>query len=368
MQYCLASIVSHYAPIFESIAILLFLIGEVLLASVALLTLLPLNARSELNLPEFFVPGLFAAVAFAETWSLIGGLTPWANIGLIFAIIMVALVRRRLFVGTIRRAVHGTRLLNLLLLVPCLVFAAMNALTNGFCHDMMLYHLAAVRWVAEFGSVPGLANLHGRFGFNSALHPLAALFGWPFGIEIGREFVNPVIIVSVCGVLLQGLRLRGKEFFTPASIYACLLFPLALRLLFSSCLSSPQPDVTGAALAALVAWYLREEVTQEAVPDRQMSSFLACLMASGLVAMFKLSYAVFGIAAAGIAIGTIFVRRRHLRLILGGVTIVFIFSVPWLCRGYITSGYPFYPSEFGRINFDWMVPAASALFEKAMGL
>lgn len=359
MEPCLGSIITHYEPIAESFVVLLFFLAELILVGAAVVAWLPSPFRSTLSLPEFFLPGLFAAVAFAETWSLFGGLMPWANVTLILTAAMLALLRRRAFFGALREATRNTRRISLLPLALCLTIGAVNALTNGFCHDTLLYHLAAVRWVAEFGSVPGLANLHGRLGFNSALHPLAALFGWPFGIEVGREFVNPIIIGSVCAVLLQGVKLRRKEFFTPDSIYACLLFPLGFRFLFSDCLSSPQPDVAGAGLTLLVAWQLRE-VIQDVAPERKVGAFLFCLMASALVVTFKLSYAVLGIAAAGLATLVVYFRERRLALIFWGAVAVFLFSVPWLSRGYITSGYPFYPSGLGRINFDWTVSAEAA--------
>jgi hypothetical protein len=359
----LASIITRFEPLAKSLGVLLFLLVEAGLVGCVAITFLQTRSRSELSLPALLLPGLFVMVAFAESWSLFGGLVPWANLALIILMIVTALLRRRLFVTTIQNALRNTRWINLALLAPCAVFAALNALTNGFCHDTLLYHLAAVRWVAEFGSVPGLANLHGRLGFNTALDPLAALFGSPFGEEVGREYANPVIIVSVCAVLLQGIRLRTEEFFTRDSIYACLLFLLGFRLLFSECLSSPQPDMTGAGLSMLVAWYLRELV-QETIHEKNTGAFLACLLACSLVVMFKLSYAVLGLAGCGLAIGITFLRGRRLSSIWPAVIMVGLFSIPWVGRGYITSGYPLYPSDLGRINFDWTVPIEAASSEK----
>lgn len=137
-------------------------------------------------------------------------------------------------------------------------------------------------------------------GFNSALHPLAALFSAPFGSAVGSEFVNPVIVLGVGLVLLQGVQLTRKEFFTPRSVYAVLLSPLFLNLLFSWCLSSPQPDVASVAIAILVTWHLREVIFERAITaEAQQGALLWCLTASSLIVTIKLSYAVFGFAAAG---------------------------------------------------------------------
>src|ERR1700741_5010153 len=294
---CLASIVTHYLPIAKSLGVLLFLLVEVAFVGCAAIGFLLPGARANLSLPAFLLPGLFVATVFAETWSLFGGLVPWANPALILMAAILAAVRWRTFANLVRESLLNTRWSSLILFLPCLFFAALNALTNGYCHDTLLYHLAAVRWVADFGSVPGLANLHGRLGFNTALHPLAALFGSPFGIAVGREFVNPVIVVSAGAALLQSIRLNGKEFFFPDSVYACLLFPLVLGLVFCDCLSSPQPDVSSAGIALLVAWHLRG-VVQEGAGDKQEAAYFACLLASSLVVTFKLSCAVLALAAA----------------------------------------------------------------------
>jgi hypothetical protein len=362
---CLASIVTHYLPIAKSLGVLLFLLVEVAFVGCAAIGFLQPGARSNPSLPAFLLPGLFVATVFAETWSLFGGLVPWANPALILMAAILAAVRWRTFANLVRESLLNTRWSSLILFLPCLFFAALNALTNGYCHDTLLYHLAAVRWVADFGSVPGLANLHGRLGFNSALHPLAGLFGGPFGIAISSEFVNPVIVLCTCAVLLQSIRLNRKEFFAQGSVYAGLMLPLILSQLFSQCLSSPQPDVAGVAVAILVTWHLREVIFEtEALPEIEQSSFLRCLMASSLVVMLKLSYAALGLAAAALVTLMILIRRRRFMTIFLPVLLVLVFSVPWVCRGYITSGYPLYPSELGALHFDWTVPHEAASSDK----
>jgi hypothetical protein len=50
--------------------------------------------------------------------------------------------------------------------------------------DTDSYHIQMVKWVREFGSVPGIANLHLRFGFNSSWFISIASFSY------GHEGVN----------------------------------------------------------------------------------------------------------------------------------------------------------------------------------
>ena len=79
----LPSIFSAYEPVVKSLSVSLFFVGELALGGCVVMTLLPPSLRYRVSLPELILPGLFVAVAFAETWSLFDGVTPWANVVLI---------------------------------------------------------------------------------------------------------------------------------------------------------------------------------------------------------------------------------------------------------------------------------------------
>ncbi len=60
------------------------------------------------------------------------------------------------------------------------------ALAEPMDYDAGLYRISAILYAQDYSLPPGLANLHGRFGFNSSLWPLAALMG--AGIWEGQGF------------------------------------------------------------------------------------------------------------------------------------------------------------------------------------
>ena len=47
-------------------------------------------------------------------------------------------------------------------------------------YDTYLYHAQAIRWIEEYGVVPGLGNLHHRFAYNNSVFSLQALFSLSF--------------------------------------------------------------------------------------------------------------------------------------------------------------------------------------------
>jgi hypothetical protein len=226
----------HFQAPFKSLILLFIFQAEFLLLGTALSSWFRPNPFALFSLPDLAFLGQCAAVSFAQVWSLFGGLRPLSNICLLLFVAANAMLWPRRLLETLRSGAKETHWPGLLLVSPLWLVAAFNALTAGFCYDSALYHLLAVRWVWEYGAVPGLANLHGRLGFNSALASLAGLLGVPFGLRLGQEFVNPAIVVSVAAVLSQGLSwksTRGRDF--QRTIYALSLFVPVVALVFSSC-------------------------------------------------------------------------------------------------------------------------------------
>jgi hypothetical protein len=347
----------HFQAPFKSLILLFIFQAEFLLLGTALSSWFRPNRFALFSLPDLAFLGQCAAVSFAQVWSLFGGLRPQSNICLLLFVAANAMLWPCRLFETLRSGAEETHWPGLLLVSPLWLVAALNALTAGFCYDSALYHLSAVRWVWEYGAVPGLANLHGRLGFNSALSSLAGLLGVPFGLRQGQEFVNPAIVVSVAAVLSQGLSwksARGRDF--QRTIYALSLFVPVVALVFSSCLSSPQPDVAAAAMAILAAWYFWEIVFGKEIPSHDGRLLLLGVSAASMAIQFKLSSLGLSLPIGVVATLLVYLRHRDGSLPLATALLAGILLFPWICSGYVRSGYPLFPSEFARINFDWAVP------------
>ena len=122
-------------------------------------------------------------------------------------------------------------------------------------------------------------------------------------------------------------------------------------------------------VAIASAWYLFTVVKLSGNGEEITSNqLLLCVAASVAALELKLSYIVFATATIFVAV-TIGVRRRvafpQLCLCLFFALIIL---VPWICCGYITSGRPFFPSDFGRLDFDWAVSPQLAGIERDAAL
>jgi hypothetical protein len=334
----------------KSLPIVAGLQGELFLVGIVIWSWLRRLLPGRCNLVDLNLVGLAVTVFFAQIWSLFGGLSPWSN-GVLLAVTLLCLVVQRKAVSRAMRETWAqTSWAGLAMTVPILIVAAWNALTSAItCYDISAYHLQAVRWAAEFGSIPGLANLHGRLGFNSALHPLAALLSSPGGLWLGREYANTSIVTMTIAILLQGI--AG---YSVRSIYALLLLPFPTSLLFSNCLSSPQPDVAAASAAILFAWYLRDIVLDR--DSSGLSTLFFGLLTGTMAVLFKVSYLALGATGISVAIGCWARSRPRADQLILLVLFTCLFGLPWLFRGYLTSGYPLFPAEIGRLSFDWTAP------------
>ena len=85
----------------------------------------------------------------------------------------------------------------ILFLITWLVILLINA-GPTIMDDTESYHIQSIKWIQEYGSVPGLVNLHERFGFNSSWFSSIALFSFSSKTTGGFTVLNSVISVWLC--------------------------------------------------------------------------------------------------------------------------------------------------------------------------
>ena len=77
--------------------------------------------------------------------------------------------------------------------------------------DTESYHIQSIKWIQEYGSVPGIVNLHVRFGFNSSWFSSVALFSFSSKTTGGFTVMNSVISVWVCYWFIEKFNQFQKE-------------------------------------------------------------------------------------------------------------------------------------------------------------
>lgn len=270
---------------------------------------------------------------------------------------------------------------NLTSILPYLIFMSifviliasrsMLAPTHG---DSGLYHFNSVRWINSWATVPGLANLHGRLGYNQSFFVYVASLNFfpyfPHGHNIANSLLLVILMSQVSWRIFSLLKFRPSVFDLNPLLYLPHILVIPVLIYYPvrwDWLSSPTPDLTSI-LIQLCLFLLLSDIVSECQNGKcqELNIFVAITLSVSAVTI-KLSN--LGYSSAIISISAWFLYRLCwngdsglkycVRFFVPGVSIM----TAWIVRGYINSGYPFFPSTFGRIPFVWAVPVQRAIDE-----
>ncbi|MDO4332309.1 MAG: hypothetical protein Q4C58_06420 [Eubacteriales bacterium] len=298
--------------------------------------------------------GLLAQNVYAQYFSLFAGVGAGANLLMALADCAALFLLRREIGQFLKKKKEETGR-GRMLLYGFLVLLFAYGSSRGYMHyDTGLYHAQSIRWIEEYGVVPGLANLHSRFGYNSAAFALCALFG---GAGLTREPMHCVqgFFALICAVKCTALLGPGKRNGVRLSdfLYAgCIFYLVAV---FRE-LVAPASDYFAMLLLffVLMNWVeLLERREKEIFPYALLS---LCLVYAATV---KLSTAVLLVLALQPAVWLI--RQKKWKQIAGYIGLGVIIAFPYLARNVLISGWLFYPFTFLDIfPVDWKIPKGYA--------
>ena len=228
---------------------------------------------------DIVMAGLAALLVYAQVFSLFAGVGAAANGILTTACLLYAVRSRGQLADFCREKWMGWNPLKLAGMAALAVAMAYGT-SRGIMHvDTGLYHAQAIRWIEEYGVVPGLGNLHSRFAYNSSALSLCALYSLEWLV---REPLHAVqgffaLLVAVQCVpllsVLKGRRIAVSDFLRCGAIYY-------LTVLYGE-MVSPATDYFAMLLVfyILISWLdLMEKGEKEAEPYA-----LLCLLAVAAV-------------------------------------------------------------------------------------
>ena len=117
----------------------------------------------------------------------------------------------------------------ILFLLTWLVVLLVNA-GPTMMDDTESYHIQSVKWIQEYGSVPGLVNLHERFGFNSSWFSSVALFGFSSKTTGGFTVLNSVLSMWLCYWFIAKYNQYQKENNMQAAFAVLIIFIACLLI------------------------------------------------------------------------------------------------------------------------------------------
>ena len=237
--------------------------------------------------------------------------------------------------------------------------------------DTGLYHYGAIRWLSEYGAVPGIALLLQQLGFTSSWFALAAPFNPPiFDAQVSAITNGFAFLLATVHFLIALVQLfRNQAQLSDWFIVICslILLPLlALSSLMSDILVSPSPDIPVILITVIIAWAMliiaqhrASSVTQDensSFKTKFYDQFIPLILAAGAVTIKLTSLPLLLIS---VIFYTVFSRFGLKRLVIGAVITSLLLS-PMFAVNIITSGCPLFPSSFFCLDLPWSWTAEEA--------
>ncbi|MEP7346452.1 MAG: hypothetical protein ABI877_14370 [Gemmatimonadaceae bacterium] len=248
-------------------------------------------------------------------------------------------------------------------IVAWIALRAMGAVT---LFDSGMYHIPFVNWAKSYAIVPGLANLHGRLGFNPASLLFAAMLDVGPWVDASQHVANGFLVAMyVVPALGRIATLRQDVPARPRALFELAMLPAILVTAMRQDVRSLSTDLPAFVLLAVAGGMLFELLVDRGDQSTGDNGLLVPLLATlGAAVCVKLSAAPFALAGTVVALAA----ERHTlgaTALRRALTLPAALLVVWLARGAILTGYPLYPSRVISLPVDWRVNTEQADAEAA---
>lgn len=306
---------------------------------------------------SYLYAGLMTVTVYAQFFSIFYKVGFLANSILLLICICCIRVFRKDFV----RRLHTFRLTITpvkagVIVLLFLLFA--YGTSNGIIHyDTGLYHAQSIRWIEEYGIVPGLGNLHSRLAYNSASFCLSALYSFAFlggqSYHCCAGFMAFLLAVTCAEGLAKG---RAKK---PQLSDLVRIMGIYYLLIIFDEMISPASDyfMVLSVFYIVIRWLdLIEKGEKSYIPYA-----LLCVMGVFVVTI-KLSGALILLLTVKPAMEMI--KKKKIKQIVLFIGTGFLSALPFLIRNVILSGWLVYPFTFiDLFDFDFKIPKGMADYD-----
>lgn len=306
---------------------------------------------------SYLYAGLAFVTVYAQFFSIFSKVGLWANVILLFICTICTFIMReelkerlRSFLLTITPVKAGV------IVVLFLIFA--YGASAGIIHyDTGLYHAQSIRWIEEYGVVPGLGNLHSRLAYNSASFCLSALYSFAF---LGGQSYHccagfmAFLLSAVCAEGIIDRKSKKPEL----SDFVRVMAVYYLLIIFDE-MVSPASDyfMVLSVFYIIIRWL-----------DLQEWKVNSCLP-YGLLCIFGVFTVTVKLSGALILLLTIkpavmMIKEKKGKEIALFLSLGLLTAVPFFIRNVILSGWLVYPfTSVDLFSFDFKIPKGMADYD-----
>jgi hypothetical protein len=319
--------------------------------------------RAEWNISDAFWIGICTAVGVLQLYHFFRPIDNLIVVLLCTLGILGIILNRNAFVRLIRR-VSGAGLWSVFGCVGAVLVIAVRCAGPVFHYDTGFYGAMAVRWFVTYPLVPGLTNLLGQLGLNSNLFlceaalQLRPLRDLGFHLLVGLFLCALVVRIVQSYVRVLGGHQENVDYFILP-----LVVPATVWILNAEVVGTNTDLPTSViSLVGLIALFdvLKQNPKHGEKTGLLESRFIVATSLFVLVVTIKITALALAVLGWGLALLHVALLNisweRKKTLILASIGLSCALAIPWLLRGVVLSGYPFYPSSAFAIPVDWRVP------------
>lgn len=294
-------------------------------------------------LQSLILAGVSGAALTSSILALLSLLLP-LNVFIAVAVAIIGLVLfGKSFFSAIKELVKALKSISILSWIGfgvILLISIYASILPSLNNDSGLYYIQFMKWIQSYPAVPGLANLHERFGFNSNWHLLNAAYDLS---TVGAQTTNDLngLLFVLFGIGIFGT--AATETKTSIWLFAGLSLFILLRFL-----TSTAPDLPATLIPFVYLTHL--------VSEKEKSSLPLLILLIAFAATVKLLSAIHIAAIIPVLYWT--VKRGDAKALALSVIAGLVVSLPWFARNVVQTGYLVFPLEsIDLFSFDWKVPA-----------
>lgn len=291
----------------------------------------------------YLISGLILLTSLTQIIVLFLPITIYTKFGILGLLILLSIIKRKSTKFSIPKIKISASLI--LFFIVWAIILLINA-GPTMMDDTESYHIQSIKWIKEYGSVPGIVNLHVRFGFNSSWFSSVALFSFSSKTTGGFTVMNSVISVWLCYWFIEKFNQFRKENNVQGAFAILSIFIVSLviwSLIKGNAATTNYDFIT---TFIVLIFFTEVFFSEKTSPSIEWIIWPVYLLTVRLINFPLLLLSLFAFI--------LFIKQQQHRQLLLPLAYCFLLIFPFIIRSIIISGYPFYPATFFNFtNVDW---------------
>lgn len=312
------------------------------------------NVAVKRNIAVYLITGLIAITGIAQIAALFTALNLSFILLLLLATALLAIIFRKNLkpqIATLYTSFSSQKLLFFVYSLPLILTVLVINSGPTIMDDTDSYHIQMIKWLHEYGTVRGIANLHLRYGFNSS---------WFIAISAlspASDHINTYMMLNGLLSVWMGLYLLEKISKTINSantnkslhtITALVLYIVCLTcwpLLRGSAANTNYDFIATCCIIILFTETLSAKDYRLSIEWLLWPAFL-----------FTIRIINFPLMLAGVPVIWHLLKQKQFKYVTAYCCMVLFLIVPFITRNVLLSGYAFFPVyQFDVFSVDWKV-------------